>query len=561
MSYAHLDAYSRLLRGAHEAAAAGHVWPDAPRSLIQDSWRRSLAAGIDLEARSAPLVYDEAHLDDIRREHPLQPLLPLLATTLAGLAAETGHVMIITDGRGRVLWREGGSSILRRADQVGLADGHEWEEGTVGTNGIGTALATGRPVHVYSEEHLLRVLHVWSCSAAPITDPDSGRVIGCVDVSGTARTLHPATVALVGAAAKLAESQLALRMHERDERLRRRYESLRARSGVLLSPTGRVISGDPGGRLGERVPLWDDTALSAADDPPPGGGFALPGDGALPGGGLAMPGGLVPPGGLIPPGGLALPGGGASSRVTGLSAIVSGPPGREPAAGPPLYPGHRPRLSGQRMILRDGTVAVLEPFSEGYLLRTLPGAAPGALTLTFLGEGVPSITLNERDRPLSLRHAEILALLALHPHGLTAEQLSFHMYGDSGNPVTIRAEIHRLRTQLGNAVSAKPYRLACPVEADFLAVRRHVAAKDAAALARTYKGPLLPRSESPEIRRERDELEAQVRACLLRHGSPEHLWTYAQTPNGRDDYEVLERLAALHPTDSRAAAARTRLLP
>jgi hypothetical protein len=441
--------------------------------LITASWRRSLDAGIDPEATSAPLVWDLSHIEDIRRAHPLQPLLPMLAQTLAGLSEGTGHIMIVTDGDGRVLWREGGRTILRRADRVGLADGHQWAERSVGTNGIGTALATGRPTHVYSEEHLMRVLHVWSCSAAPITDPDSGRVIGCVDVSGTARGLHPATVALVAAAAKLAESQLALRMHERDQRLRRHFESVR-RPGILLSPTGRVISGDPSGGLGERVHL-----------------------------GVHFP--------------------------------------------------------GQRMILRDGTVALLEPFSEGFLLRPSPSATASTLTLRFLGEGMPKAGFGDRERPLSLRHAEILALLALHPHGLTAEQLSFHLYGDDGNPVTIRAEIHRLRAQLGDAIAAKPYRLTCPIEADFLELRRHLSAGDSDALARAYTGPLLLRSESPELRRERDELEAQVRACLLRHGCAGDLWAYAQTANGREDYEILERLAALPATDPRAAAARARL--
>ncbi|TLF45071.1 GAF domain-containing protein, partial [Nonomuraea sp. KC401] len=392
----------------------------------------------------------------------LRPLLPLLVETLSSLADEIDHVMVVTDDNGRVLWREGGQAIIRRADQIGLADGHQWAEHNVGTNGIGTALAIRRPTHVYSEEHLMRVLHVWSCSAAPISDPDSGQIIGCVDVSGTARTLHPATVALVATTAKLAESQLALRMHERDEHLRRRYEALRGRPGILLSSTGRVISGDPSGCLGERVPLAN---------------------------------------------------------------------------------------QAQRMLLRDGSVALIEPFSSGFLLRPSPSTTPPTLTMAFLGERTPTATFGDREQPLSLRHAEILALLALHPHGLTAEQLSFLLYGDDGNPVTIRAEIHRLRAQFGNAIAAKPYRLTCPVEADFLELRRHLAAGDPAALARAYCGPLLLRSESPEIRRERDEIEAQVRACLLRRGTPGDLWAYAQTCNGREDYEVLERLAALPPTD------------
>ncbi|MGW4794606.1 GAF domain-containing protein [Nonomuraea sp. NPDC004297] len=478
MSYAHLDAYSRLLRKAHEAAAAGRAWPESPRHLIKASWRRSLDAGIDPDGKSAPLVCDPAAVRDIRKTHPLRPLLPLLAHTLSGSADETGHLMVVTDGDGRVLWREGNHSIMSRADRIGLATGHQWGEHHVGTNGIGTALATGLPVHVYSEEHLMRVLHVWSCSAAPITDPDSGRVIGCVDVSGTARNLHPATVALVAATAKLAETQLALRMHERDEHLRRRYESLRARPGILLSATGRVISGDPSGDLGGRVHLGERTT----------------------------------------------------------------------------------HLPGRRTILGDGTVALLEPFADGFLLRPAPSAGPPLLTLSLLGEGPPTASYGDHDRPLSMRHAELLALLVLHPHGLTAEQLSFHLYGDAGNPVTIRAEIHRLRTQLGEAIAAKPYRLNCPVEADFLTVRRLLADGDPAGLARGYPGPLLPRSESPVIRRERDELEAQVRACLLRNGGPDDWWAYAQTCNGRDDYELLERLAELPATDLRSAAARSRLL-
>ncbi|MER6944571.1 GAF domain-containing protein [Nonomuraea sp. NPDC000554] len=474
MSYSHLDAYSRRLRRAQEAVATGEGWPDGPRHLVAASWKRSMEAGVDIEADAAPLIYDRAEIDDVRETHPLRPLLPLLTQTLTSLAYQNAHVMIVTDGAGRVLWRDGDRAVMRVADRIGLSAGHLWAESDVGTNGIGTALTTRRPVHVYSEEHLMRVLHVWSCSGAPITDPDSGAVLGCVDVSGTAPSLHPATVALVAATSRLAEAELALRMHERDQRLRRRYESLRGRPGILLSSTGRVLAGDPSGSVGERVLL------------------------------------------------------------------------AEP---------------GKHMILRDGRVALLEPFVDGYLLHALSTiAAPPTLRLSLLGDGPPTATMGGRRVPLSLRHAEILALLALHPRGLTAEQLTFHLYGDDGNPVTIRAEIHRLRAQLGGAIGAKPYHLTAPIEADFLQVRHLLSVNDPASVARSYSGPLLPRSESPEIRRERDELEVQVRACLLRHGSPDDLWTYAQTPNGRDDRHILERLSASLPaSDPRAAAAHIRL--
>ncbi|GAA3145623.1 helix-turn-helix domain-containing protein [Nonomuraea roseoviolacea] len=536
MSYADLDAYSRRLRAAHDEALSGAGDPGGPapaapgrtpragepvaaarggtsdsgepvaatrgrtsdsgetvaaargrvpglgegtRRLISTSWRRSVEAGVDPEHGPAPLSLDLSHLGDLRDAHPLRPLLPLLTETLARMADESRHIVVVTDRDGRVLWRDGNLGVMRSADRIGLSEGHGWSEERMGTNGIGTALAALRPVNVYSAEHLLRLLHVWSCSAAPIVDPDSGEVLGCVDVSGTAPSLHPATAALVGTVARLAESQLALRMYERDERLLRRYEELRGRPGILLSATGRVIAGDPGGALGPRV--------------------RLPAD-------------------------------------------------------------------GDRLLLRDGRTVTLEPFCDGYLVSgtttpvTTAPSPPPALRLCFLGEGIPTAAVGERRLPLSLRHAEILALLALHPRGLSAEQLSFHLYGDAGNPVTIRAEIHRLRAQLRGTIGAKPYRLTSPVEADFLELRHLLAANAPAALARTYKGPLLPRSESPEIRRERDELEVQVRACLLLHGSPDDLWTYAQTANGRDDLQILERLAESLPfADHRAAAARARL--
>ena len=53
-------------------------------------------------------------------------------------------------------------------------------------------------------------------------DPETGKLIGAVDVSGPLRTVHPAMVALVTAAAQLAEGQLRVRMAAADEMLRAR---------------------------------------------------------------------------------------------------------------------------------------------------------------------------------------------------------------------------------------------------------------------------------------------------------------------------------------------------
>ncbi len=471
---------ARQLAAVHDAVLTGRLVPARARSLISASWRRSLAAGVSPEVPAAPQVYDIDQISDLRAAHPLDRHLPLLRGLLAGMAELAEHMVVITDGEGHVLWAEGSSHLRRPADAVGLTAGFCWSEASVGTNGIGTALTSAGPAYVYSAEHLARVLHPWSCAAAPVTDPDSGKIIGCVDISALIKELHPATVALADAAARLTEAQLTLEMQQRDGRVcnhyQRHLDGLGAQPGALVSSTGRVISSTPAGWWPGRITL-----------PEEGGSLLLPG----------------------------------------------------------------------------GRIAVAESLGDAFLVRALDLLGPDyrrpLLTLRLLGVEQPQARIDGRMVPLSLRHAEILALLALHPQGLTAEQCSFHLYGDEGNPVTLRAEIHRLRAQLGAIVLAKPYRLGCDVDADFISVRRLLAAGNVVDAGRLYPGPLLPRSESPLLREVRDELAAQLRRHLLDRGSADGLWSFAETESGRDDLEVLTRLVeVLPPGDPRRVTASLR---
>ncbi|WP_243719295.1 helix-turn-helix domain-containing protein [Actinomadura sp. KC06] len=475
----------------------------AVRQAISDSWRRSETAGVDVDVRAAPLVYDRDVIADARIAHPLDPHLPLLEDLLRHVADETEHLMVITDDGGHVLWTQGPPAVRRAADRIGLGEGFRWSEDVVGTNGIGLALATGRPEFVYAAEHVAHVLHRWSCAAAPITDPDSGLVIGCIDVSATVEALHPATVALVSAAARLAESRLENEMRQRDELLRERLlphlRGLRE-PGVLITATGRIIGAGPGepalaGWRGRRVPA------------PESGGT------------------------------VTLPDGRAAVAESLGEAFLLRPPAVRPRRGRGA-PGAR---------------------SPG--CRSAPSAAGEGplLTLSFLGDGRPHARLDGGPITLSLRHAEILALLALHPRGLTGDRLALYLYGDDGSPATVRPEIHRLRQQFGHIVRARPYRLECAVEADFLTVRRLLDDGDVAGAVRLYTGELLPGSDAPALREERDELAVRVRRQALDRGGADALWTYAQTEPGRSDLEALERLSAvLPPGDSRLAAVASR---
>ncbi|WP_242906981.1 GAF domain-containing protein [Actinomadura terrae] len=511
VALAHEAAYQPVRgRGDPDALRPPSAGPAAAvRRSIAESWRRSRDAGVDSGLRAAPPVLDRDALADARGAHPLDRHLPLLRDLLRRVADESAHLMVVTDEAGHALWTHGPPPIRRAAESVGLTAGFCWSEGSVGTNGIGTALATGRPEHVYATEHVARVLHRWSCAGAPITDPDSGRVIGCVDVSAIAEALHPATVALVAAAARLAEARLELDMRERDEGLRERFlprlRGLRG-GGLLLTATGRVLAAGP----------------------------SVPGAGGWRGRRLTAP---------VPGGTVTLP--------DGRSAVA------EPLG--EVFLLRLPPMSGVQVRSTGG------PAPARAVAR--PGAGPGAgplLTLSLLGTDQPSARLDGAHLPLTPRHAEILALLALHPAGLTGDRLSWYLYGDGGSPGTVRAEIHRLRAQLGGLVHAKPYRLGCAVEADFLAVRRLLDEGDVTGAVRLYGGELLPGSDAPAVRAERDELAVLVRRQALDRGGADALWTYAQTEPGRADLEVLERLRALLPPgDPRlpaVASRRARLL-
>ena len=459
----------RELARARDDALAGDARDRATRSVVSESWERSLAARVDPECSRPWHAYEHAEVDDLRAGHPLAPVMPLLRDTLVTIADQARHMMLVTDAQGHILWREGARDVLRRADRVELVEGTRWSEESIGTNAMGTALAADAPVQIHSAEHLVRTYHQWTCAAAPIHDPDSGATIGVVDVTGPLETFHPTTISLVTAAARLAESHLTSRMALRDEVLLARnlphLSGLGGAPGALLSSRGRVLAAQPMGWLGERVVLPDD---------------------------------------------------------------------------------------GDRVLLGEDTEGVLEPLSEGFLLRVLrPGVRRWAsLSLPVLGARHPVARLDGRAVRLSLRHAELLTLLALHPEGRSADQLATGLYGDAGNPVTIRAEMHRLRCHLDEGViRTQPYRLHASVDADFLEVRdalRSGRIRDAAEEA--ARGPLLPASEAPAVRAERERLEANVRAAVVRCGDPDALWALARTEEGREDTELVERLLRALPS-------------
>src|SRR4051812_50049359 len=88
-----------------EAAVTGSVLTGRPP--IRESWRRSLAAGVDPDMRAAPQAIDAARVADVRAAHPPDRHPPQLRDTLRGLAHATTHPLVITRGDPRGVGGEG----------------------------------------------------------------------------------------------------------------------------------------------------------------------------------------------------------------------------------------------------------------------------------------------------------------------------------------------------------------------------------------------------------------------------------------------------------------------
>ncbi|MEU8587493.1 GAF domain-containing protein [Streptomyces sp. NPDC048664] len=232
---------ARLLSEVRSATLAGRRAPVPPRPVIEASWERVLRGGVDPEQGAPADVLGRDEIERRRQDSPLRQVLPVLREGLLSVADAARHIMVVADADGRVLWREGSSSVLRRADGLGFAPGADWGELAVGTNGVGTAVATRRPVQVFASEHFVRSHTSWTCTGAPITDPRDGRLLGVVDVSGPLETLHPATLSWVEAVAKLAEARLREAHLASVERLRAVAAPLLARLG------GRALAVDTDG--------------------------------------------------------------------------------------------------------------------------------------------------------------------------------------------------------------------------------------------------------------------------------------------------------------------------
>lgn len=305
----------------------------------------------------------------------------------------------------RILWRVGSTDVLRRADRL------EFSEGPTGPRPASAPTPSARrwsprPVQLFSAEHLVRTHHEWACTAALITGPLTGELLGMLDVSGPLDTISADTLRMVRCAVRVAES-------------------------LLGAPDGV-------------------TSL------------------------------------------------GASSPVRASRAPI-----------------RRPSV--------------------------------GVDSLELLGDKPAAVFADGSRVPLTLRRAEILALLDSRAQGWSAEELAYELYGDAGTLHAIRTEMFRVRSMLGDAVESNPYRLAAGLAgcSDSGRVLRLLREGHVAQALDAYSAPLLSRSGVLAVQLLRGQLDLAVGAAVRASGDAGLLMCWLSTDMGAADplaVEVLGRL-------------------
>jgi len=153
------------MSAVYDATMSGGRAPARPRDVIGESWQRMLARGVNPDTHIPPVI-ESSGLDALRKSSGLLAVLDDVSRGLESIVAEGDNILVLADARGRVLWRSGSAAVLGKADRLGFVEGANWGEGAVGTNAIGTALASNRAVQVFSAEHFLRSHHAWSSASS-----------------------------------------------------------------------------------------------------------------------------------------------------------------------------------------------------------------------------------------------------------------------------------------------------------------------------------------------------------------------------------------------------------
>ncbi|RBO54438.1 sigma-54-dependent Fis family transcriptional regulator [Rhodovulum sp. BSW8] len=239
--------------------------PDDLDPDLAASWLRSRDSGVLPDRMTAPQVTDEVLLRKRTETAELRRLARAALLRARAMLKDTGSMMILASPDCIITETEGDPGVIDTGRENRLQIGGNWQETSIGTNGIGTAAASGRPALVHGIQHFCEEIQRWSCAAVPVLDPVDRSLRGIVDISGPTDVFLPQSMALAMAVGDEITQALARMIGEEREVLYQQFMGRRARwqnthmilidrRGAVLHDTRAVWSNQAiqGGAIGDR---------------------------------------------------------------------------------------------------------------------------------------------------------------------------------------------------------------------------------------------------------------------------------------------------------------------
>jgi signal transduction histidine kinase len=204
--------YTYPMAAVHEIHAASNEpqSDSAMPSEIVASWERAREAGVDPERP----VHRRVSADELRARlqasedlvETARPHLPWVSAFLGDIP----HAVYVVDTSGIVLHSIGSRGMRQ---PWFMRPGWDWSEARMGTNGAGTALASGVPIAVVGAQHYCKELATAACLGAPIVV--ESKIMGAIDLSVPVQHRNPRFMVLVTHTAQVIAEQILARVAQR----------------------------------------------------------------------------------------------------------------------------------------------------------------------------------------------------------------------------------------------------------------------------------------------------------------------------------------------------------
>ncbi|MEV6285735.1 GAF domain-containing protein [Kribbella sp. NPDC051770] len=223
---------ARLSFLTYDAFPVGDV-----RRPVLASWVRSRRRNLPADRIELPYVSDPDLDQPLTRS--ADPVLLRLHEHLDGQPIS----VILTERDGLVLRRlTADTGLSRHLDRVHLAPGFSYSEQFAGTNGIGTALERGGPMHVFGHEHYAEDLEDLACAGVPIKHPITGKTVGAIDLTCWRKDAGSLLIALAKTTADQIRAALMRDCSARQQELVEQYlQAGRRTADMVLAFEGDLL--------------------------------------------------------------------------------------------------------------------------------------------------------------------------------------------------------------------------------------------------------------------------------------------------------------------------------